>query len=191
MQPTVLKRIFIQPTLLFKDNYSYLLKDLESGLSALIDPANVKAIPPDQSINMVLATHHHFDHVGELAQVVAKLGNIKVYGGDDRVPCLTDKAQADFHLGSLLITPISTPCHTSASICYFVQDSANSEYALFTGDTLFAAGYVDLIADVAVFLKAVLLICIRRSLSYASCHPKRLFFVDTSILPAIFSLQLV
>lgn len=45
------------------------------------------------------------------------------------------------HLGNNLeITALHTPCHTQDSICYYVQDKATNEKAVFTGDTLFTSG---------------------------------------------------
>lgn len=64
-----------------------------------------------------------------------------VYGGDDRIGALTNKVvQNDtFKIGSLSVTCLFTPCHTTGHICYFVE-APGGEKAVFTGDTLFLAG---------------------------------------------------
>lgn len=68
--------------------------------------------------------------------------DIKVYGGDDRIPGVTDilvDGQV-FKLGELEIQAISTPGHTTSSICYNVFDPSTNERVVFTGDTLFVGG---------------------------------------------------
>lgn len=43
-------------------------------------------------------------------------------------------------IGNLKVRALSTPCHTSTHICYFVEDESQVQKAVFTGDTLFIAG---------------------------------------------------
>merc|ERR1711991_356839 len=64
------------------------------------------------------------------------------YGGDDRIPCLTHKVAHDdvIDFGPLKIRVLSTPCHTTGHVCYFVNDEESGERAVFTGDTLFLGG---------------------------------------------------
>lgn len=45
-----------------------------------------------------------------------------------------------FQIGSLNVHALSTPCHTSTHICYYVKDDYNNQKCVFTGDTLFIAG---------------------------------------------------
>jgi hydroxyacylglutathione hydrolase len=50
--------------------------------------------------------------------------DLDVYGSDDRIDALNHPVghQDNFKLGSLHITALSTPCHTSGHICYFVKE---------------------------------------------------------------------
>jgi hydroxyacylglutathione hydrolase len=69
---------------------------------------------------------------------------LEVYGADDRIGGLTKKIgdNSKIDLGSLTITCLYTPCHTTGHICYYVPASNGimDKPAVFTGDTLFIAG---------------------------------------------------
>lgn len=46
------------------------------------------------NLTKVLTTHHHYDHADgnpELVKSLQKEEKIRVYGGDDRIPAMTDK----------------------------------------------------------------------------------------------------
>ena len=61
---------------------------------------------------------------------------MSVYGGDDRIDCLTTKVQHGDRLkvGGLEVKCLFTPCHTQGHICYFVTDpKGNGPPAVFTG----------------------------------------------------------
>ncbi|KAF6124707.1 hydroxyacylglutathione hydrolase [Phyllostomus discolor] len=94
-------------------------------------------------LTTLLTTHHHWDHAGGNEKLVKLQPGLKVYGGDDRIGALTHKAThlSTLQVGSLTVKCLSTPCHTSGHICYFVSKPGSSEPpAVFTGDTLFVAG---------------------------------------------------
>lgn len=90
---------------------------------------------------------------------------LKVYGGDDRVDAITKKVSHShnfkvsvssattfiwtvcsfcwltevhlFQIGSLNVKCLSTPCHTTGHICYFVtKESSDEPPAIFTGVVL-------------------------------------------------------
>lgn len=90
---------------------------------------------------------------------------LKVYGGDDRVDAITKKVSHShnfkvsvsnstasiwivcrfrrpthphlFQVGSLNVKCLSTPCHTTGHICYFVtKESSDEPPAIFTGVVL-------------------------------------------------------
>ena len=67
---------------------------------------------------------------------------LKVYGGDTRIPGLTDLLRdgQNLEFGPFSITSIATPCHTSGSLSYLVTGESDSVRAVFTGDTLFVGG---------------------------------------------------
>lgn len=94
-------------------------------------------------LTTILTTHHHWDHAGGNEKLVSKVkhgnqGQLKVYGGDDRIGALTDKVKQDdiINLGNLKIRSIFTPCHTSGHICYFLE-APSGERAVFTGAFFF------------------------------------------------------
>lgn len=45
---------------------------------------------------------------------------------------MIDKPEVDFHLGSLNIKSLRTPCHTTGHVCYYVN--AGQEGVVFTGN---------------------------------------------------------
>ena len=62
-----------------------------------------------------------------------------VYGGDERIDCLTKKVSHDDQLkiGSLGVKCLFTPCHTTGHICYYVTskiESGGESKAVFTGE---------------------------------------------------------
>ena len=89
----------------------------------------------------VLATHHHFDHVGGNQDLLAAIPELRVYGsaGDaPRIPGITDRVRDGdpVEIGTLRGRVIMIPAHTSGHVAYHFP----SERAVFTGDTLFAGG---------------------------------------------------
>src|SRR5439155_430922 len=92
-------------------------------------------------LTAVLATHHHFDHVGGNADRLGALPGLRVYGSADdapRIPGITHRVRDGdpVQVGSIRGQAIMIPAHTSGHLAYHFP----SERAVFTGDTLFAAG---------------------------------------------------
>eukprot|EP01121_Diplochlamys_sp_Union-15-3_P006651 TRINITY_DN17159_c0_g1_i1.p1 TRINITY_DN17159_c0_g1~~TRINITY_DN17159_c0_g1_i1.p1 ORF type:complete len:259 (-),score=51.84 TRINITY_DN17159_c0_g1_i1:6-782(-) len=130
------------------DNYSYLVIDEKSKKAAAVDPAEAdKVIQAAEKLGVrittVLTTHHHWDHSGGNEDIVSKLKDLSVLGGDDRIPKLTKKVKHgdEITLESLKIKVFFTPCHTSGHVLYFIEaDGGDQHPALFSGDTLFIGG---------------------------------------------------
>lgn len=130
------------------DNYMYLIIDDETKEAGVVDPVQpqkvVEAVKKHGvRLTTVLTTHHHWDHAGGNEKLVKLEPGLKVCGGDDRIGALTQKVThlSTLQVGSLNVKCLSTPCHTSGHICYFVSKPNSSEPpAVFTGDTLFVAG---------------------------------------------------
>ena len=116
----------------------------------MVDPGEalpVKAYLAREGLALVaiLATHHHPDHVGGIAELV-EMTNVPVYGPKgEPVPALTHpvgqgdkvgipelKASKTAQVPSFDVLDI--PGHTRAHVAYYGLDS------LFCGDTLFACG---------------------------------------------------
>jgi len=136
-------KVRILPAL--SDNYMYLLVDQSSNQAAVVDPVDpdsVLAAVEEEGVNLttVLTTHHHWDHAGGNKDLVSRMSDLCVVGGDDRIDCLTKKVQQGdtVTVGTLSVNCISTPCHTTGHICYYV--TSDQDKLVFTGDTLFLGG---------------------------------------------------
>ncbi|XP_039588498.1 hydroxyacylglutathione hydrolase, mitochondrial isoform X2 [Passer montanus] len=130
------------------DNYMYLLIDQDTREAAIVDPVQPQKVldavkKHGVKLTTVLTTHHHWDHAGGNEKLVKMEPGLRVYGGDSRVGALTQRVShlTALKVGSLSVKCLSTPCHTSGHICYYVTKPNSSEPpAVFTGDTLFVAG---------------------------------------------------
>lgn len=130
------------------DNYMYLLIDQDTREAAIVDPVQPQKVldavkKHGVKLTSVLTTHHHWDHAGGNEKLVKMEPGLRVYGGDSRVGALTHRVShlTALKVGSLSVKCLSTPCHTSGHICYYVTKPNSSEPpAVFTGDTLFVAG---------------------------------------------------
>jgi glyoxylase-like metal-dependent hydrolase (beta-lactamase superfamily II) len=121
---------------------TYAAADEDGGTAVMIDAGGpvqplLQAIEDrDLALSHVLLTHHHFDHVCELDQVLARHPDAEVLihpGERDQVEGATgtiepgDTVQA----GGLSIEAIHTPGHTNGMLSFLVDGN------VFTGDTLF------------------------------------------------------
>ncbi|KAF5193186.1 Hydroxyacylglutathione hydrolase protein [Thalictrum thalictroides] len=134
-----------------EDNYSYLIYDESSKEAAVVDPVEPEKIVELANqhglhLNLVLTTHHHWDHAGGNDKIKELVPGIKVYGGSlDNVRGSTHQLlngdKLSFANNNINIFSLHTPCHTRGHISYYVT-AANDQHhpAVFTGDTLFVAG---------------------------------------------------
>jgi hydroxyacylglutathione hydrolase len=135
----------VVPVAVLQDNYSYLVIDEEEGSAAVVDCAEVDPVLEAAerlgvTIRAVLATHHHFDHVGGNEEIARRIP-VRVYGNAadaSRIPALTDGVRPGdpVRIGRLVGAVLSIPAHTSGHIAYHFP----RERTVFTGDTLFAGG---------------------------------------------------
>ncbi|MEO1292149.1 MAG: hydroxyacylglutathione hydrolase [Pseudomonadota bacterium] len=130
---------------ILSDNYVYLLKDEETGTVGVVDPG--AAAPIEEalgklgwSLDWILLTHHHADHIDGVGRLVEAYGAKVVGAAADkaRLPALDDVFEPgeDWTFGAQLVEVIDTPGHTVGHVAlYFPRPKV-----LFSGDTLFALG---------------------------------------------------
>ena len=131
----------VVPVRAFKDNYVWTLRS--GGHAAVVDPGEARPVleylaHERLELAAILATHHHPDHVGGIAQLLEKF-RVPVYGPrNEPIPTLTQPvSEGDEVTIPQLGTRFSVldiPGHTRAHVAYYGAG------ALFCGDTLFACG---------------------------------------------------
>lgn len=131
----------IVPLRAFADNYIWTLRDATHA--AVVDPGDAQPVLDYLSLEnltlvAILNTHHHADHVGGNAALLAHR-QVPVYGPhDERIPDVSERLSDGQrfvlpHFGITLET-IEIPGHTRSHIAF------HGDGMLFCGDTLFAAG---------------------------------------------------
>ena len=135
----------IVPIGAFKDNYVWTLREVgpDARAAAVVDPGEARPVleylaREKLELVAILATHHHADHVGGIAQLLKKYA-VPVYGPrDEPIPTLTNPVSEgdEVSIPALGVTfsVLDIPGHTRAHIAYYGAG------ALFCGDTLFACG---------------------------------------------------
>lgn len=107
------------------------------------------------SLRFVVSSHRHWDHIGDNAAVVEATGATLAVHAADRhglvrpeplwapfpippsIPAMDLAEGGRIRFGSIDLEVLHTPGHTEGSICLL----ASGERLLFTGDTLFRAGW--------------------------------------------------
>jgi len=132
----------IVPLPAFQDNYIW---TLHSGkFAAVVAPGEARPVRDylereGLTLAAILATHHHPDHVGGIAELVA-MRKVPVFGPKgEPIPALTHPVGQDDRveipeLAAACFTVLDIPGHTRAHVAYYGLGS------LFCGDTLFACG---------------------------------------------------
>ncbi len=136
----------VVPVPQLQDNYAYLIVDPASYEAAIVDCAEAEPVleaarHAGARLTTVLATHHHYDHVGGNDDLRAAIPNVRIFGSAEdapRIPGITDPVRDGdtVAVGGLRARVIFIPAHTSGHVAYYFEDA----HAVFTGDTLFAAG---------------------------------------------------
>ena len=135
----------IVPVNAFKDNYVWTLRQAGPGArhAAVVDPGEARPVleylaREKLELAAILATHHHADHVGGIAELLQEY-EVPVYGPrNEPIATLTHPVSE----GDAVTIPelgvsfsvLDIPGHTRAHIAYYGAG------ALFCGDTLFACG---------------------------------------------------
>lgn len=128
----------------FQDNYLWVIA--AGGRAAVVDPGDadpVEAFLERQGLELtaILATHHHGDHVGGLAELAAHW-KCPVFGpAGERIAGLTRRLSEGDRIEvpgiGAAFTALDVPGHTAGHIAYV---HGGADPSLFCGDTLFACG---------------------------------------------------
>ncbi len=128
-----------------KDNYAFLLHDPATEATAVVDVPQAAPIVATLDargwrLSDILITHHHWDHVDGVADLVAATGATVWGAAADaaRLPPL-DHALAEgdpVTIGGLTGAVIDVPGHTVGHIAYHFPQAG----AVFTADSLMAGG---------------------------------------------------
>ncbi|MCE9571917.1 MAG: hydroxyacylglutathione hydrolase [Deltaproteobacteria bacterium] len=155
-------RIVVVPCL--EDNYAYLV--IEGDRAAVVDPGEAAPIlaavaREGVTLTSVWATHHHPDHVGGVPELLRALPDLEIVAHERdraRVPG-ANKLVGDgdaIALGDVRATAIHNPGHTMGAVSYWIGAADAHPGAVFTGDTLFAAGCGRLFEGTAADMQASL-----------------------------------
>lgn len=149
----------VVPVPCLKDNFAYLV--IDGDRAAVVDPgeaAPVEAALAREGVTLaaIWLTHHHADHVGGVAELVAARPGLEVVAGErdaEKIEGVTRRLAdgGEATLGSLRARAIHNPGHTLGAITFLVGDAA------FTGDTLFGGGCGRLFEGDAAMMHASLM----------------------------------
>ncbi|RTZ16131.1 hydroxyacylglutathione hydrolase [Vibrio aquaticus] len=125
----------------FNDNYIWLIENSDRRC-AVVDPGDAKPVldyltEHNLSLEAILITHHHNDHIGGIPELVRQFPGVDVVGpANEPVPTLTHPVEAgdQIELFDEVFFVLGLEGHTLGHIGY-VGDSK-----LFCGDVLFSAG---------------------------------------------------
>jgi hydroxyacylglutathione hydrolase len=140
---------FVSNTYLLADGIGgpALFIDAGGPVEPLVDSAERLGLAPTH----VLLTHHHFDHVSELAKLRERWPQLEVLihplelEGLGEISADTLEPGATLRLGALEVRALHTPGHTGGMLSFLVCDTSPADagqtgprQVVFTGDTLFA-----------------------------------------------------
>ena len=135
--------VTIKPIPAFDDNYIWALHNNDNNQVLVVDPGDATPVrehlrESGSTLNTILITHWHNDHIGGVTSLVEEYGCDVIGPHSDRIPQVKSAVEDGEKIEVLGVDfdVIEVPGHTMEHIAYV----ATSDDILFCGDTLFAAG---------------------------------------------------
>lgn len=132
----------------FEDNYIWLIQGAQRPQIAIVDPGDATPVLDAIKANKlepvaILITHHHWDHTGGIADLLAQYP-MPVYGpAQETIPHLSQALNDGDHIHiaglDAHLQVLDVPGHTAGHIAYYCENPG-AQGMLFCGDTLFAGG---------------------------------------------------
>jgi hydroxyacylglutathione hydrolase len=124
----------------FNDNYIWLIEQPQHIW--VVDPGDANPVlawlaQHQRVLSGILITHHHADHIGGVAALLAHYPEAQVFAPAtlQKIPVTGRLKDGDqLQLGPAHLKVMATPGHTLDHLCFIGQE------ALFCGDTLFTGG---------------------------------------------------
>jgi hydroxyacylglutathione hydrolase len=133
----------VTPVPAFADNYLWIAHPEGSMRALVVDPGDARPVlealqAAGLALDTILVTHHHADHVGGVAELVAATG-AQVFGpATESLPFACQGVRGGEHVVipsmGLDFEVIDVPGHTAGHVAY------HGHGVLFCGDTLFSGG---------------------------------------------------
>ncbi|MEX2475564.1 hydroxyacylglutathione hydrolase [Marinobacter sp.] len=138
----------VTPIPAFNDNYIWCIADTGTGKALIVDPGQAEPVKQhlsrhNLSLDIILVTHHHPDHVGGVNTLAQESDGCRIVGpSGSPFSGITNPVHPgdDLVWNSLTFQVLGVPGHTLDHIAFYTDSPVAGHPALFCGDTLFVCG---------------------------------------------------